>query len=97
MQSSYAAGETDIPLLEETIGANFEATARAYADREALVEVASRRRWTWKQLDDAVNWLARGLLAAGSGLAGLGAGRVRAPVGGRRLARRGRLLLLRLL
>src|SRR3954469_1479229 len=62
---SYAAGETDIPLLEETIGANFERTAKAYAEREALVEVASGRRWTWRQLDDAVNWLARGLLAAG--------------------------------
>jgi len=62
---SYAAGETDTPLLEETIGTNFERTARVYADREALVEVASGRRWTWKQLDDSVNWLARGLLAAG--------------------------------
>jgi fatty-acyl-CoA synthase len=62
---SYAAGETDVPLLEETIGANFERTVNAYADREALVEVASGRRWTWRQLDDTVNWLARGLLAAG--------------------------------
>src|SRR4051812_22112456 len=62
---SYAAGETDIPLLEETIGASFERTAKAYAEREALVEVASGRRWTWRQLDDSVNWLARGLLAAG--------------------------------
>src|SRR3954468_7444594 len=62
---SYAAGETDLPLLEETIGANFERGVRAYADREALVDVASGRRWTWRGLDDPVNWLARGLLAAG--------------------------------
>jgi fatty-acyl-CoA synthase len=62
---SYAAGETDVPLLEETIGANFERTVHAYADQEALVDVASGRRWTWRQLDDTVNWLARGLLAAG--------------------------------
>ncbi len=50
---SYAAGETDLALLEETIGANFERTVRAYGDREALVDVPSGRRWTWQQLDDA--------------------------------------------
>ena len=42
MEPSYAAGATDVPLLEETIGANFERTVAAYADREALVEVAPR-------------------------------------------------------
>src|SRR5690242_3895262 len=62
---SYAAGETDTPLLEETIGANFERTVATYPDREALVEVASGRRWTWTELDDDVDALARGLLAAG--------------------------------
>src|SRR5919112_5346966 len=62
---SYAAGETDTPLLEETIGANFERTVAAYADREALVEVASGRRWTWAELDSDVDDLAVGLLRAG--------------------------------
>ncbi len=38
---SYAAGETDTPLLEETIGANLERTVPAHGDREALVEVAT--------------------------------------------------------
>ncbi|PKH38488.1 fatty-acyl-CoA synthase [Nocardioides alpinus] len=52
-------------LLEETIGANFERTVAAHADREALVEVASNRRWTWAELDADVNAFARGLLAAG--------------------------------
>jgi fatty-acyl-CoA synthase len=62
---SYAAGEREPALLEETIGANFERTVAAHADREALVEVASGRRWTWSELDRDVNALARGLVAAG--------------------------------
>src|SRR4051794_21987910 len=62
---SYAQGETSPPLLEETIGANFERTVATYADREALVEFASGRRWTWAELDRDVNAVARGLIAAG--------------------------------
>src|SRR4051794_40148032 len=62
---SYAQGETSPPLLEETIGANFERTVAAHPDREALVEVATGRRWTYAELDADVNDLARGLLAAG--------------------------------
>jgi fatty-acyl-CoA synthase len=64
---SYAAGETHPPLLEETIGANFERTVVAHPDREALVEVASGRRWTWAELDRDVDALALGLVRAGIG------------------------------
>ena len=62
---SYARGETAVPLLEETIGGNFERTVAAHGDREALVEVATGRRWTWSSLDADVDALARGLIAAG--------------------------------
>ena len=62
---SYATGETTPALLEETIGANLERTVAAYADREALVECASGRRWTWAELDRDVDALARGLIGAG--------------------------------
>jgi fatty-acyl-CoA synthase len=62
---SYAKGELEPPLLEETIGANFARTAATYADREALVEFASGRRWTWAELDRDVDGVARGFLAAG--------------------------------
>ncbi len=62
---SYAKGELEPALLEETIGANFERTVATHADREALVEVASGRRWTWAELDRDVDALARGLVAAG--------------------------------
>ena len=62
---SEARGENAPPLIEETIGANLERIARQHADREALVEVASGRRWTYAELDADVNRVARGLLAAG--------------------------------
>ncbi len=62
---SYAVGETTPALLEDTIGAVFERTVAAYPDREALVEVASGRRWTWSELAGDVDALARGLLATG--------------------------------
>src|SRR3954469_21838949 len=65
MESS-AAGETTQPLREETIGANLERIVAAHGEREALVEVATGRRWTYAELDRDVDALARGLLAAGA-------------------------------
>ena len=62
---SYAKGETAPALLEETIGANLEATVARNPDGEALVEVATGRRWTWRELDEAVDEVARGLIALG--------------------------------
>ena len=62
---SYAAGETTPALIEETIGENFARIAREHADREALVEVATGRRWTYAELERDVDALARGLIAAG--------------------------------
>ena len=56
---SYAAGETTPGLIEETIGANFEGTVASYGDNEALVEYATGRRWTYAELDQDVNALAR--------------------------------------
>ena len=62
---SYTKGEPDLPLLEDTIGVSFEATVAAHGAREALVEVATGRRWTYDELNDDVDALARGLIAAG--------------------------------
>jgi fatty-acyl-CoA synthase len=61
---STADGPTDVPLLEETIGANFERTVVAHADREALVEVVTGRRWTYAELNRAVDDVARGLIGS---------------------------------
>lgn len=62
---SYARGETRPALLETTIGADLAATASAYPDRDALVEVASGRRWSYAELSADVRRLASGLLQAG--------------------------------
>jgi fatty-acyl-CoA synthase len=62
---SYASGISDVPLLGETIGANLERTVTRFPDREALVEVVTGRRWTYAQLDAAVNAIALGLLGRG--------------------------------
>ncbi|MCW2766820.1 MAG: AMP-dependent synthetase and ligase [Nocardioides sp.] len=62
---AYARGVVEPALLEETIGANFARTAAAHAEREALVDVATGRRWTWAELERDVDALARGLMAAG--------------------------------
>ena len=67
MAASYAKGELDPPLLEQTIGENFEATVSAHPDREALVEFATGRRWTWAELNRDVDALAIGLIRAGIG------------------------------
>ncbi|MEI2766524.1 MAG: AMP-binding protein [Dermatophilaceae bacterium] len=65
MTLSVAVGETDPPLLESTIGDNLDDTAARFPDRDALVDVAEGRRWTYAELVRDVDALARGLLAAG--------------------------------
>ncbi len=62
---SYASGTSDVSLLGETIGANFEATTARFPDRPALVDRPSGRRWTYAELGRDVRRLARALLASG--------------------------------
>ena len=62
---SYDAGPTDIPILEETIGRNFERTVSANPDAEALVDVAGDRRYTYGELNTEIDLTARGLMAFG--------------------------------
>jgi fatty-acyl-CoA synthase len=62
---SHAIGETTPALIEETIGKNFERVAAENADREALVEVASGRRWSYAELNADIDRAARGLMAVG--------------------------------
>lgn len=65
--TSYDAGPTDIPILEETIGANFERTAAAHPDTDALVDVAQGLRYTYAELNAEIDVVARGLMAIGIG------------------------------
>jgi fatty-acyl-CoA synthase len=62
---SYSSGESATPLLGDTIGGNFDATVRAFGNREALVDRSAGRRWTYAELAADVDALALGLLEMG--------------------------------
>ncbi|MGW0247078.1 AMP-binding protein [Nocardia goodfellowii] len=64
-QPSYASGASDAPLLGDTIGADFDRAVAAFPGREALVDVPSGRRWTYRELASAIDSLATGLTALG--------------------------------
>ncbi|MGZ7036528.1 MAG: AMP-binding protein, partial [Ilumatobacteraceae bacterium] len=63
--TSYAIGDTDKPLLEETIGSAFDRVVAANADREALVVPFQGVRLTFRQLAEQVDRAARGLMGLG--------------------------------
>jgi fatty-acyl-CoA synthase len=63
--ASYASGTSSTPLLGETIDANLRRAVARFGDREALVDVPSGRRYTYAELDAAVDELARALMARG--------------------------------
>ena len=67
---AYTAGDTDVPLLEETIGDNFERIVATLPLQDALIEAAAvpgeeARRWSYTKLNDDVDRVARALLALG--------------------------------
>jgi fatty-acyl-CoA synthase len=62
---SYASNPGTKALLEDTIAQNFLKTVARVGDREALVERASGRRWTYTQLAADVDAVAHGLLGLG--------------------------------
>ena len=67
---AYTAGDTDVPLLEETIGDNFERIVARFPYQDALIEAAAvpgeeARRWSYTKLNDDVDRVARALLALG--------------------------------
>ncbi|HET6707845.1 AMP-binding protein [Amycolatopsis sp.] len=64
---SYASGVSEAPLLGDTIGDNFDRTVAAFPDRDALVDRAAGRRWTYRELAGEVTALALGLVAQGIG------------------------------
>jgi fatty-acyl-CoA synthase len=64
---SYSSGQSATGLLGDTIGGNFDATVRAFGDREALVDRSEERRWTYAELAADVDALALGLLEMGIG------------------------------
>ncbi|GGT04826.1 MULTISPECIES: AMP-binding protein [Streptomyces] len=63
--SSHASGAREVPLLGDTIGENLDRTVRRFPDRDALVEAATGRRWTYAEFAADVDTLALGLLGLG--------------------------------
>jgi fatty-acyl-CoA synthase len=64
-QLSYSSGTSGKPLLGETIDANLRKAVARFPGREALVDVPVGRRFTYAQVDAAVDELARALMARG--------------------------------
>jgi fatty-acyl-CoA synthase len=62
---SYAHGVSETTLLSETISSNLRRTTAKFGDREALVDYASGRRWTYFELMDWVTGVAKGLVQRG--------------------------------
>ncbi|MFL6143144.1 MAG: AMP-binding protein [Labedaea sp.] len=64
---SYVSGTSDKPLLGDTIGANLDRTVAAYGERDALVDAATDRRWSYRELAGEVAVVALGLRELGVG------------------------------
>jgi fatty-acyl-CoA synthase len=62
---SYVSGTSDTPLLGLTIGDMFDQIVARYPDHEALVVRHQGLRYTYRQLQQAVDRCARGLMALG--------------------------------
>jgi fatty-acyl-CoA synthase len=65
LHQSYVHGASNKPLLGETLGVNFDAAARKWADRDALIVRHQNVRWTYADLSREVDAFAAGLLALG--------------------------------
>ena len=64
---SYSSGESATPLLGDTIGGSFDATAVRFSGREALVDRTTGRRWTYAELAADVDALAGYVVSARHG------------------------------
>ncbi|HRN76971.1 AMP-binding protein [Ottowia sp.] len=62
---SHTRGRTDTPLIEQTLGAFFDAMVERFPEREALVVVHQGRRYTYRELQTESRRLASALLRLG--------------------------------
>src|ERR687897_3794426 len=62
---SYVSGVSSEPLLYKTVGAVLEEAAARWGQREALVVRHQNIRWTYRELDQAADRLAAGLIHLG--------------------------------
>src|SRR5579859_6456372 len=62
---SYVHGIGNVPLLDVTLGQLLEQTAARHGDRPALIVRHQGTRWNYRELNDAADRFAAGLLALG--------------------------------
>jgi len=62
---SYSHGASTKPLIGETLGANFDAAAEKWGERDALIVRHQNIRWSYLELQEKVNAFAAGLLNLG--------------------------------
>jgi fatty-acyl-CoA synthase len=62
---SYVHGASDVPFIGDTIGAHFDAVARRFPERDAVVSCHQRIRLSYQRLRHASEEFARGLIALG--------------------------------
>ena len=65
MTMSAAKGPTTVPLLDETIPQNLARTVAEHGERDALVSVEQGLRYTYAEFSEAIDRVARGLMAIG--------------------------------
>ena len=62
---SYVHGATDVSLIGETIGTNFDRAVARWGERPALVVRQQDVRWSYRELGEKVDAFAAGLIALG--------------------------------
>ncbi|HEY0942745.1 MAG TPA: AMP-binding protein [Steroidobacter sp.] len=65
MELSYVCGTSTVPLLYKTVGAVLEEAARRWGERPALIVRHQNLRWTYRELNDAADRVAAGLIKLG--------------------------------
>jgi len=61
--NSFVCGVSDQPLIYQTIGAAFDQAVERWGDKEAVVVRHQGIRWSYRQLGEAIEAFAAGLLA----------------------------------
>jgi fatty-acyl-CoA synthase len=63
VQRSYASGSSDVSLIGQTIGEMLHDIVGKYPESEALVDVSQGLRYTYREFEEKVDEVARGLMA----------------------------------
>ena len=64
-QPSYVHGAHDVPLIGQALGPHLASIAARFGDSDALVVPYQNIRWTYREFDEKVSWLAAALLELG--------------------------------